>query len=68
MLFISHSSVVALVGECIEELLLKTEGIALLVCYRVAVSFNKKLNKDKKQLAFCSLRSPILANNFLPVN
>jgi hypothetical protein len=29
---------------------------------------NKKLNKDKKQLAFCSLRSPILANNFLPVN
>jgi hypothetical protein len=29
---------------------------------------NKKLNKDKKQLAFCSLRSLILANNFLPVN
>jgi len=29
---------------------------------------NKKLNKDKKQLAFRSLRSPILANNFLPVN
>ena len=28
----------------------------------------KKLNKDKKQLAFCSLRSPILANHFLPVN
>jgi hypothetical protein len=29
---------------------------------------NKKFNKDKKQLAFCSLRSPILANHFLPVN
>jgi hypothetical protein len=29
---------------------------------------NKKLNKDKKQLAFCSLRSLILANHFLPVN
>ncbi len=29
---------------------------------------NKKLNKDKKQLAFCSLRSLILTNNFLPVN
>jgi hypothetical protein len=29
---------------------------------------NKKLNKDKKQLAFCSLRSLILAINFLPVN
>jgi hypothetical protein len=29
---------------------------------------NKKLNKDKKQLAFCSLRSLMLANNFLPVN
>ena len=30
--------------------------------------YNKKFNKDKKQLAFCSLRSLILANNFLPVN
>jgi hypothetical protein len=29
---------------------------------------NKKLNRDKKQLAFCSLRSLILANHFLPVN
>jgi len=28
---------------------------------------NKKINKDKKQLAFCSLRSLILANYFLPV-
>ena len=28
----------------------------------------KKLNKDKKQLAFCSLRSLILANTFLPLN
>jgi AAA15 family ATPase/GTPase len=29
---------------------------------------NKQFNKDKKQLAFCSLRSLILANHFLPVN
>jgi len=35
------------------------------VCYRIP---NKKFNKDKKQLAFCSLRSLILANHFLPVN
>jgi hypothetical protein len=34
----------------------------------VQTMYNKKLNKDKKQLAFCSLRSPILANYFLPVN
>jgi hypothetical protein len=27
---------------------------------------NKKINKDKKQLAFAP-SSPILANNFLPV-
>ena len=32
------------------------------------IKHNKKLNKDKKQLAFCSLHSLILANNFLPVN
>jgi hypothetical protein len=52
MLFISHSSVVALVGECIEELLLKTEGIALLVCYRVAVSFNKGFQDGQITVGF----------------
>ena len=31
------------------------------------LSANKKLNKDKKQLAFAP-SSLILANNFLPVN
>jgi hypothetical protein len=30
--------------------------------------YNKLLNKDKIQLAFCSLRSLILANYILPVN
>ncbi len=36
--------------------------------YALTHKANKKLNKDKKQLAFCSLRSLILANYFLPVN
>jgi hypothetical protein len=43
----------------------------ILITYRTTVlkkTHNKKLNKDQKQLAFCSLRSLILANYFLPVN
>ncbi|MFT4908090.1 MAG: hypothetical protein ACI978_002179, partial [Oleispira sp.] len=52
--------VVALGDECVEELLLM---VSFLLFCRVAASFNKKINKDKKQLAFAP-SSPILANNF----
>jgi len=39
-----------------------------LVTLKLIITYNKQFNKDKKQLAFCSLRSLILANHFLPVN